>query len=121
MMRKELQFLVFTSLLLLNLFCSIVSLPVAYAKGRSMPAWFAACIFLGIIGLALLVLLPRLKPCPQCGTRIRQDAPLCYYCGYDMVEHLRHSSADEYTYCSKCQRAVDKDAKTCPVCGESLE
>lgn len=111
----------FASIFFVHFFCGIIAAAIAYVKGRSMAGWFVACLFLGVIGLLLLFLLPRLRQCPRCGNRVRQDVPVCYYCGYDIAEHLRQSSADEYRYCSNCQRAVDKDAKTCPVCGEPLD
>lgn len=111
----------FSFIFFISIICGIITAAIAYFKGRSAVGWFLAGLFLGIIGILLVVLLPKLKRCPQCGMNLRQDAVVCYYCGYDITEHLRQRSADEYKYCSNCERAVDKNAKTCPVCGAPLD
>lgn len=111
----------FASMFFILLICGIIAAMIASFKGRNTAGWFLAGLFLGVIGVLLVGLLPKLKQCPKCGMKLRQDALICYYCGYDLAEHLRRGSADEYRYCSNCQRAVDKDAKNCPVCGAPLD
>lgn len=108
------------SILFFNLLCAIIAAPLAHLRGRSATGWFVGCLLLGPIGVVLLLRLPRLKRCPQCGIGVRRDAPLCFFCGYDFAEHHRQTITEEYRYCANCQRAVDKDALTCPVCGHLL-
>lgn|GEM_PF-6508342 len=106
--------------------CGGAAAAIARAKGRNAGGWFLGGFLLGLIWLGLIpvivvALLPRMKMCPQCGVKVRYRAPLCYYCGCDFLERAREKEADEYRYCSNCQRAVDKNAHICPICKTPLD
>ncbi len=57
---------------------------VAYTNGRSAWKAFFLCFFLGWIGLVIVFLLEKKKPCKACGAKIPDRAFLCTYCDYDV-------------------------------------
>lgn len=72
--------------LVIALVFGIVAAVCAYDKGRSLLGWFMAGIFLGPLGLSVLMLPPRplrgrYAECPACLEVVRYDASVCRFCG----------------------------------------
>lgn len=80
------------------------------------------------------------KECPNCKTRIDENARFCNHCGYDTTAEEVHdeircavcgnklekttkfcpSCGKKYNPCSKCGADIPEAANKCPVCGEKV-
>ena len=59
---------------------------IANAKSRRAWLWAILGIIGGIFSLLVLVCLPKLKQCPSCANDLKQEAVICYHCGYNFLE-----------------------------------
>jgi hypothetical protein len=71
--------------------CGVICAYYAKKKNRSVTGWFFVGLFLGIIGLFLISVCPKIytenelrpaagKKCPYCGTVNLQDRNKCFIC-----------------------------------------
>jgi RNA polymerase subunit RPABC4/transcription elongation factor Spt4 len=51
----------------------------------------------------------KTRPCPNCGTRLREDFVFCPRCGKDLL-----------SACPQCHRAVEVSWSNCAFCGTEL-
>jgi double zinc ribbon protein len=105
---------------------------LAKSRGRSPVGWFLLVLFLHLIGLAILVALPRLRlTCPLCTHPYTRGATVCESCGAPLPPE---SVADRLTpgerYDSRCPNCEtpyreddyqpDAEHIYCSTCREEL-
>jgi hypothetical protein len=60
---------------------------IASAKGRRTWLWAILGILGGVFSLLVIVCLPKLKQCPACSNEVKQEAMVCYHCGFNFIEN----------------------------------
>ncbi len=83
-----------SALIVIWILCAIAGAAVADKRGRNPAGWAVICILTGLIGLLILLVIPRRGntrtgvqaddarvPCPACAELILPSAKLCKHCG----------------------------------------
>lgn len=87
----------------------VLSAFVAHRRGRSVIKWLVVTIPTNVIGLGVLLALPRLVPlsCPRCAEPRGADARVCAHCGSvlpepEMAARLMSSGEQFDCLCPSC-------------------
>jgi RNA polymerase subunit RPABC4/transcription elongation factor Spt4 len=86
----------------------LASIIIATAIGRNASSFWIG-VLLGPIGVLLIIFTG--KRCPQCRSRIQNDAKVCPNCR-EKIE------ASILKKCIHCSSLIPEDAKICKYCGK---
>ena len=103
---------------------------VAAGRGANGCLWFLLGVLLGPIGFALAFTTG--VRCPNCDSRISQNAVLCPRCGKHVARQgrpekvegeiiLREPGVETTKRCPYCAETILAEAKKCRYCGEFLD
>ena len=115
--------------IIVSVFTGIVSVVIAKGRNRDKVSWFFIGFLFNLIGLVVLMALPKLEKepseedeeytCPDCDTDVGEDDQFCPNCGLEFIEP-EDFEINQEKCCANCGKQLIPNTKFCNSCGTKI-